>query len=297
MPAEKNRSMEHLVEELRQQKEHLRQGGGTDRLARQREQGKLTARERIDALVDTGSFEEFGLYAQHRQVHFGMADKEVPADGVVTGAASVDGRLVHLASQDFTVLGGSAGEVHSLKVAEVMERSLKTGSPFVFLNDSGGARVQEGIDSLSGYGRVFYANVELSGGVPQISVICGPCAGGAVYSPALTDFIIQTRQAQMFITGPQVIKQGTREQITGEALGGPEAHMTHSGVIHFIAENDQEALYLCRRLLSFLPANNLEDPPRVAFENNVDPNPELNAIIPDDPKQGYDVRHVICGVA
>src|SRR6516162_8367949 len=157
----------------------------------------------MHALLDAGSFEELGLFARHRQVHFGMADREVPADGVVTGAAAIDGRLVHLASQDFTVLGGSAGEIHSNKVADVMEMSLKSGSPFVFINDSGGARVQEGIDSLSGYGRVFYTNVMLSGVVPQVSLICGPCAGGAAYSPALTDFIIQTRQAQMFITGPQ----------------------------------------------------------------------------------------------
>src|SRR5215475_7657853 len=281
MTSDTRKSMEQLVDDLRRKKEHLKQGGGPDRLARHKEQGKLTARERIDALVDAGSFEEFGLFAQHRQVHFGMADREVPADGVVTGAASVDGRLVHLASQDFTVLGGSAGEVHSHKVADVMERSLKTGSPFVFLNDSGGARVQEGIGSLSGYGRVFHTNVMLSGAVPQVSLICGPCAGGAAYSPALTDFIIQTRSAQMFITGPQVIRQVTGEQISAEALGGPDAHMAHSGVIHFVAEDDQEALYLCRRLLSFLPSNNLEDPPRVTFENNVDPNPELNAIIPN----------------
>jgi methylmalonyl-CoA carboxyltransferase large subunit len=296
MSAEKHHTMEERIGELRKKREHLREGGGKERLARHKEQGKLTARERIDALVDAGSFEEIGLFAQHRQTQFGLAGKEIPADGVVTGAASVDGRLIHLASQDFTVLGGSAGEVHSHKVADVMELSLKTGSPFVFLNDSGGARVQEGIDSLSGYGRVFYTNVMLSGAVPQISVICGPCAGGAVYSPALTDFIIQTRQAQMFITGPQVIKQVTGEQISPEALGGPEAHMTQSGVIHFIAEDDREALYICRRLLSFLPSNNIEDPPRVAFENNVDPNPELDAVIPQDPKQGYDVRTVITGV-
>jgi methylmalonyl-CoA carboxyltransferase large subunit len=296
MTAEKRTTMEDRIADLRQTREHLRQGGGPERLAKQKEQGKLGARERIEALVDPGSFEEIGLFAHHRQVNFGLAGKEIPADGVVTGAASIDGRLVHLASQDFTVLGGSAGEVHCLKVAEVMGLALKTGSPFVFINDSGGARVQEGIDSLSGYGRVFYANVELSGVVPQISLVCGPCAGGAVYSPALTDFIIQTRQAQMFITGPQVIKQVTGEQISADALGGADAHMTHSGVIHFIAENDQEALYLCRRLLSFFPANNLEDPPRVAFENNVDPNPALTKVIPDDPKQGYDVREVICGV-
>jgi methylmalonyl-CoA carboxyltransferase large subunit len=294
--AEQRQLMNTLIENLRVTKAHLREGGGPERLAKQKAEGKLTARERIDALVDPGSFEEIGLFAQHRQVNFGLAGREIPADGVVTGAAAIDGRLVHLASQDFTVLGGSAGEVHCLKVAEAMELALETGSPFVFINDSGGARIQEGIDSLSGYGRVFYTNVKLSGVVPQVALICGPCAGGAVYSPALADFIVQTRQAQMFITGPQVIKQVTGEQITAEALGGPDAHMTHSGVIHFIAENDQEALYLCRRLLSFLPENNLEDPPRVAFENNVDPNPGLNTIIPDEAKQGYDVRDVIRGV-
>jgi methylmalonyl-CoA carboxyltransferase large subunit len=290
------KKMEDLIVALRKKKEQLRQGGGPDRLAKQKEQGKLTARERIDNLVDPGSFEEFGLFAQHRQTQFGMAGKEVPADGVVTGAAAIDGRLIHLASQDFTVLGGSAGEVHSRKVADVMAMALETGSPFVFLNDSGGARVQEGIDSLSGYGQVFFTNVLLSGVVPQVAVICGPCAGGAAYSPALTDFIIQTRKAQMFITGPQVIKQVTGEQITAESLGGPDAHMTHSGVIHFIAEDDQEALYLCRRLLSFLPANNLEDPPRVAFENDVDPNPALTNLVPTEPKQSYDMRDVIRGV-
>lgn len=293
MSVQAKKTMEQLVEELRQKRQHLEQGGGAARLAKQKEQGKLTARERIDALLDAGSFEEIGLYAQHRQTYFGMAGMEAPADGVVTGAGSIDGRLVHLASQDFSVLGGSAGEVHSHKVADAMEMALKNGTPFVFINDSGGARVQEGIDSLSGYGRVFYTNVMLSGAVPQISLICGPCAGGAAYSPALTDFIIQTRQAQMFITGPQVIKQVTGEQITAEALGGADAHMTHSGVIHFIAEDDNEALLICRRLLSFLPQNNLEDPPRAPFENNVDPNPELRKIVPVEPKQSYDMRNVI----
>ncbi len=295
--AEQRKTMQERIADLRKIRQRLEQGGGPERQAKQKEQGKLTARERIAALVDAGSFEEIGLFAQHRQVNFGLAGKEIPADGVVTGAAAIDDRLVHLASQDFTVLGGSAGEVHSHKVADVMEMALKSGSPFIFINDSGGARVQEGIDSLSGYGRVFHTNVMLSGAVPQVSIICGPCAGGAAYSPALTDFIIQTRQAQMFITGPQVIKQVTGEQITAEALGGPDAHMTRSGVIHFVAENDQEALYLCRRLLSFLPSNNVDDPPRVEFENNVDPNPELNSIIPSEPKQGYDVRQIICGVA
>ena len=260
----KKKTMDDLVKDLRARESKSGAGGGPDRLAKQRAEGKLTARDRVEALVDWGSFEEMGLFAQHRQTLFGMAGKEVPADGVITGAASVDGRLVHLASQDFTVLGGSAGELHCHKVADVMELALHTGSPFVFINDSGGARVQEGIDSLSGYGRVFFTNVELSGAVPQISLICGPCAGGAAYSPALTDFVIMTRKAQMFITGPQVIKQVTGEQITAEALGGADAHMVHSGVIHFIAEDDQDAIQICKRLLSFLPSNNLEEPPRAA---------------------------------
>jgi methylmalonyl-CoA carboxyltransferase large subunit len=186
--------------------------------------------------------------------------------------------------------------VHSIKVAEIMQQALKTGSPFVFLNDSGGARVQEGIDSLSGYGKVFYSNVMLSGAVPQISLICGPCAGGAAYSPALTDFVIQTRQAQMFITGPQVIKQVTGEEVSAEQLGGPDAHMTRSGVVHFIAEDDRHAVALCRKLLSFLPSNNLEDPPIAEPDPNVDPNPALGDIVPPESKRGYDVRQVIAGV-
>jgi len=292
----KKKTMEDLIQDLHAKRAELEQGGGPDRQAKQRKEGKQTARERVDALVDAGSFEEVGLFAQHRQTLFGMAGKEVPADGVVTGAASIDGRLVHLASQDFTVLGGSAGELHCHKVADVMELALHTGSPFIFINDSGGARVQEGIDSLSGYGRVFFANVELSGAVPQISLICGPCAGGAAYSPALTDFIIMTRKARMFITGPQVIKQVTGEQITAEALGGADAHMVHSGVIHFIAEDDADAIQICKRLLSFLSSNNLEEPPRLPHDNNVDPNPALNKIVPVEPKQGYDMRDVICGI-
>jgi methylmalonyl-CoA carboxyltransferase large subunit len=296
MNVETPRTMESLVEALRERREQLKQGGGAEKVEAQRHQGKLTARERVSALVDADSFEEFGLFAQHRQVNFGMVGRECPADGVVTGAATIDGRLVHLASQDFSVLGGSAGEVHSQKVAEAMRRSLKTGSPFVFINDSGGARVQEGVDSLSGYGDVFHQNVALSGAVPQISLICGPCAGGAAYSPALTDFIIQTRQAQMFITGPQVIRQVTGEQIDAESLGGADAHMRHSGVIHFMATTDEEAIGICRRLLSFLPSNNLEEPPIVAPDESVDPNPELTAAVPVDGKKGYDVRDVIRGV-
>lgn len=286
-------SMEKKITELKGRREKLYLGGGEDKLQKQREQGKLTARERLAGLLDPNTMQETGLFAQHRATLFGMAGKETAADGVVTGAGCVDGRLVHFASQDFTVLGGSAGELHSIKVAEIMQQSLATGTPFVFINDSGGARVQEGIDSLSGYGKVFHTNVMLSGAVPQISLICGPCAGGAAYSPALTDFIIQTRRAQMFITGPQVIKQVTGENVTADQLGGPDAHMVNSGVIHFIAEDDNEAILICKKLLSFLPSNNLEDPPEVPSDCNIEPNEELNSIVPDDPKKAYDVREVV----
>jgi methylmalonyl-CoA carboxyltransferase large subunit len=285
--------MQKKVEELKKRRAKVMLGGGAEKLEKQRKAGKLTARERIDALVDPNSFEENGLFAEHRSTMFGMEGKEWAADGVITGAASVAGRLVHLASQDFTVGGGSAGEVHSIKVAEIMMHSLKTGSPFIFVNDSGGARVQEGIDSLAGYGKVFHANVMLSGSVPQIALICGPCAGGAAYSPALTDFIIQTRQAQMFITGPQVIKTVTGEEVTADQLGGADAHMTKSGVIHFIANDDHHAMQLCHKLLSFLPSNNLEDPPHVEGDRNVDGTPELGELVPTDGKKSYDVRGVI----
>jgi methylmalonyl-CoA carboxyltransferase 12S subunit len=285
--------IQEKIESLRKRTERIQEGGGADKLEKHRQSGKLTARERIDALVDPDSFLEIGLFAQHRATLFGMEGKEMPAEGVVTGAASIGGRLIHLASQDFTVAGGSAGEVHSIKVAEIMTHSLKTGSPFVFITDSGGARVQEGIDALSGYGKVFYQNVMLSGAVPQISLICGPCAGGAAYSPALTDFIIQTRKALMFITGPQVIKQVTGENVTAEQLGGPDAHMSTSGVIHFIAEDDHHAIGICQKLLSFLPSNNLEDPPEVEGDATVNPDDSLNEIIPADPKQGYDIHEII----
>jgi methylmalonyl-CoA carboxyltransferase large subunit len=268
-------------------------GCGADKIEKQHKAGILSARERIEELVDADSFEEDGLFAQHRSTNFGMADKEMPADGVVTGAGSIAGRLVHLASQDFTVAGGAAGEVHSTKVADAMVHSLKTGSPFIFINDSGGARVQEGIDALSGYGKVFYTNVMLSGAVPQVSLICGPCAGGAAYSPALTDFIIQTRQAQMFITGPQVIKGVTGENVTSEELGGADSHMTRSGVIHFIANDDRHAMQLCQKLLSFLPSNNLEDPPQVEGDRNVDADEEIGEIVPTDNKKSYDIRNII----
>lgn len=288
--------MEEKVATLRRTRERLLEGGGKKRLEKQHAGGKLSARERIERLVDPGSFQEIGLFAAHRATLFGMAGKELPADGVVTGVATLDGRMIHLASQDFTVAGGSAGEVHSDKVAEMMRYSLKTGSPFIFINDSGGARVQEGIDSLAGYGRVFYTNVMLSGVVPQISLICGPCAGGAAYSPALTDFIIQTKAAQMFITGPSVIKQVTGEAVTPEELGGPAAQMTYSGVVHFTAEDDEDAIFICKRLLSFLPSNNLEDPPRLPFEEVPQDDPSLAEVVPEDPKTAYDMHEVITRV-
>jgi methylmalonyl-CoA carboxyltransferase large subunit len=284
------------IRELSEKRGAVKLGGGSERLEKQERDGKLTARGRVEQLVDPNSFQEIGIFAQHRCAVLGMERKQLAADGVVTGCATVDGRLVHLASQDFTVAGGAAGEVHCDKISEMMKFSLKTGSPFIFINDSGGARVQEGIDSLSGYGRVFYNNVMLSGTVPQISLICGPCAGGAAYSPALTDFIIQTKAAQMFITGPSVIKQVTGEVVTAEELGGPAAQMSRSGVVHFVAENDSEALLTCRRLLSFLPSNNLEDPPRMPFDGMLESNPALNTVVPDSSKVAYDMRGVIQAV-
>jgi methylmalonyl-CoA carboxyltransferase large subunit len=290
--AESLKTMAEKVTGLGAKRAELKLGGGAERIEKQHASGKLTARERVTSLVDPGSFQEIGLFALHRSTYFGMAGKEMPADGVVTGCAKIDGRQVHLASQDFTVGGGSAGETHNDKVVDMMRLALKTGSPFIVINDSGGARVQEGIDSLAGYGRVFYHNVLLSGVVPQISIICGPCAGGAVYSPALTDFVIQTNKARMFITGPKVIKQVTGEVVSDEELGGPHAQMS-SGVVHLIAQNDEEAAQLCRRLLSFMPSNNLEDAPRLAYNLPIDSDPEMGVIVPVDNKAVYDVRDVI----
>jgi methylmalonyl-CoA carboxyltransferase large subunit len=292
----KIKSMQERISELRARRAELEMGGGRERIEKQHASGRMTARERIATLADKGSFEEIGVFALHRATYFGMAGKNLPADGVVTGAATVDGRVIHLASQDFTVLGGAAGEVHCSKIVEMMIMSLKTGTPFVFINDSGGARVQEGIDSLDGYARVFYRNVQLSGTVPQIAVICGPCAGGAAYSPALTDFVIQTRQARLFITGPQVIKQVTGEDVSAEELGGPQSQMNRSGVVHLIAEDDKQALQLCRKLLSFMPSNNLEDPPRMPFNSRIKSDSDMNGIVPVDPKMAYDVRAIITRV-
>ncbi len=297
-PVERTRmTMAEKIAELERRKAELLLGGGQKRIDKQHQAGKLTARERVDVLLDDGSFQEMYAFAQHRCTQFGMTDKDLPADGVVTGAGAVRGQLIHLASQDFTVAGGAAGEIHCAKIVEMMKASLKSGSPFVFINDSGGARVQEGIDSLAGYGDVFFHNTLLSGVVPQISLICGPCAGGAAYSPALTDFIIQTRQSQMFITGPSVIKQVTGEDVTAQQLGGPEAQMNYSGVVHFVAEDDQHALDICKKLLSFLPSNNMEEPPHTEpADVNVELDETLTDLVPPDPKQAYDMYEVIARI-
>jgi methylmalonyl-CoA carboxyltransferase large subunit len=279
--------------ELLARRAEVKLGGGAERLDKQHAQGKMTARERIDALMDKGTFLETGMFALHQSSYFGLAEADLPADGVVTGEGAVFGRPVHVASQDFTVAGGSAGEVHSDKVAAMMKSSLMTGTPFVFINDSGGARVQEGIGSLAGYGRVFYNNVLLSGVVPQISIIAGPCAGGAAYSPALTDFVIQTRQATMFITGPNVIQQVTGEQVSSDELGGADTHMTRSGVNHFVVDDDQQAIVVAQKLLSFLPQNNTEDPPVVNPNYVIEPDESMADVVPVDGKKGYDIREVI----
>ena len=292
----KEHTMAERLQQLAERRAAVEAGGGEAKLEKHRAKGKLTARERIAALVDEGSFQETGAFRRNRTTTFGMDKADMPADGVVTGSASVFGRPVHLASQDFTVMGGSAGETHSIKVTETLEASLRTGTPFVFINDSGGARVQEGIDSLSGYGKVFYANVLLSGAVPQISIIAGPCAGGAAYSPALTDFIIQTRKAHMFITGPGVIKQVTGEDVSQDELGGADAHMARSGVVHFVADNDEQAILIAQKLLSFQPQNNTEDAPIVDPDYTVEPNEKLRDILPADGRKGYDVRDVIAEI-
>jgi methylmalonyl-CoA carboxyltransferase large subunit len=287
------------IDELRKRRAVQFKGGGDERIEKQHELGKLTARERLALLFEPDTFRESLLFVKHRCTHFGMADKEFPGEGVITGHGLVDGRPVYAVSQDFTVAGGSVGEATARKIWEAMDAALKTGDPFVMINDSGGARIQEGIDSLSGYGKIFYRNVLLSGVVPQISIIAGPCAGGAAYSPALTDFIIQVRhEGQLYITGPLVIKQVTGEDITAEQLGGVDSHAYYSGVVHFIAENDEDAINVTRRLLTFLPSNNTEDPPFVAelHDEELLPDESLNSIIPDDPKEPYDMMEVITRV-
>ncbi len=286
------------IRELREMEERLRAMGGEAAVAKQHQSGKLTARERLDLFFDPGTFRELDLFVRHRCVHFGMDKMEIPADGVITGFGSVQGRPVFAFAQDFTSRAGTLGEMHSKKICKVMDLALKAGVPVVGFNDSGGARIQEGVDSLSAYGQIFYRNAIASGVIPQISAIMGPCAGGAVYSPAMTDFIFMVKgTSYMFITGPDVIKSVTGEEISFEDLGGALAHNMKSGVAHFACESDADAIEQIKRLLSFLPNNNLEDPPRAACADPVGrEEPALDAIIPDNPRASYDMKEVIRAV-
>ena len=285
---------EEKIKDLRKRKEKIALGGGEKRIEAQHKKGKLTARERIANLFDQDTFQEMYMFTKHRSTSFGMDKKEAPGEGVVVGAGAVNGQQVFVASQDFTVLGGSVGEMHADKIVQMLDAALKCGAPVVVINDSGGARIQEGVSALSGYAKIFYRNVLLSGVVPQISIISGPCAGGAAYSPALTDFIIMVRGAELFITGPQVIQQVTGEKISAEELGGADVQMAHSGVVHFLAKDEEEAAHICKRLLGFLPSNNMEDPPDYGSGEMIfSENPVLNNIIPDNPQHPYNIKDVI----
>jgi len=288
-------SVENKIQEMQDRKLAVLQGGGEDKIKKQHESGKLTARERIQKLVDPGSFVELDVFVEHRSVEFGMDKVHAPGEGVVTGYATIDGRPVYLFSQDFTVIGGSLGEMHAKKIAKVMDMAIKMGCPLIGINDSGGARIQEGIDALSGYGDIFFRNTLASGVIPQISVILGPCAGGAVYSPALTDFIFMVDNiSKMFITGPQVVQAVTGEEVSPEELGGAMTHNQKSGVAHFYSNSEEECLASIRKLLSFLPQNNLEDAPLYSCDDDLNRlSPELNSIIPDNPNKGYDIKEVI----
>jgi methylmalonyl-CoA decarboxylase subunit alpha len=283
------------LQDLLDRKQKIELGGGEARIQKQHDKGKLTARERLKLLFDQDTFVEIDAFIKHRCTYFGMEKKEAPAEGVVTGYGQVDGRLVYAFAQDFTVIGGSLGEMHAQKIWKVLDNALKVGAPVVGINDSGGARIQEGVNSLCGYGGIFYRNTLASGVIPQISVIMGPCAGGAVYSPALNDFIIMVdKTSKMFITGPKVIETVTGEKVSGEALGGAMAHNQISGVATFISDNDQAAIAETRRLLGFLPSNNTETAP--GCETGDDPNrviPELNTFIPDNPNKPYDMHELI----
>lgn len=283
------------INELRERKEKIEMGGGPERIAKQHESGKMTARERIKMLFDENSFVEIDAFVETRSIEFGMQAKKIPGDGVVTGYGTIDGRLVYVSSQDFTVIGGSLGEMHARKITKVMDMAMKMGAPFISMNDSGGARIEEGLDALSGYGDIFYRNTIASGVIPQISVIMGPCAGGAVYSPAITDFIFMVKNtSQMFITGPQVIKAVTGEDVTFEKLGGADIHSSMSGVAHFKNTNEEECISEIKRLLSFLPDNNLSGVP--VYENQDDLNrmiPDFDGIIPDEANKPYDMINII----
>ena len=270
-------------------------GGGAKRIESQHTKGKLTARERIDLLLDEGSFEEFDMFVTHRCTNFGMEKTKFLSDGVVTGRGTIDGRTVFIFSQDFTVFGGSLSETYALKICKVMDMAMKVGAPCIGINDSGGARIQEGVTALAGYAEIFQRNIMASGVIPQISAIFGPCAGGAVYSPALTDFIVMKKDTSyMFVTGPKVVKTVTGEVVTDEQLGGAVVHGTKSGVTHFVSDTEEEGLMLIRKLLSYLPQNNLEDPPIAYCEDPIDRlDDRLNDIIPENPNKPYDIKDVI----
>ncbi len=284
-----------LLEELHQRRRALLAAGGEDKLRKRREQNMLVARERLDTLFQPGTFQETGMHVRTTARDFGLDRKDIPADGVITGTGFVGGQLVAAFAQDFTVLGGTLGKVHAQKVVDLMQFAIKNGVPVVAFKDSGGARIQEGVDALSGYGEVFYYNVLMSGVLPQIAVVCGPCAGGAAYSPALMDFVIMTRQnAYMSITGPEVIKAVTGRQTTMEEIGSAEMHATVSGNVHFIAEDDRDAIRIAARLLSYLPPNNTQDPPhRLPADLDLRPDPVMNELVPDESSAPMDVRKVI----
>ncbi|MCX7025757.1 MAG: methylmalonyl-CoA carboxyltransferase [Spirochaetes bacterium] len=287
--------MEKKIKELEARRERITAGGGEKRIAAQHQKGKMTARERILTLLDPGSFIELDAFVEHRCDDLGMDRIQAPGEGVVIGYGMVNGRLVYVFAQDFTVIGGSLGEMHAAKICKAMDMAVKVGAPIIGINDSGGARIQEGVDALSGYGDIFYRNTQASGVIPQISVIMGPCAGGAVYSPALTDFVFMTeKSANMFITGPQVIKAVTGEDVSAETLGGATVHMEQSGVAHCSFPNENATIEGIKKLLSFLPQNNIEDSPVIA--NGDDPArmlADLADVIPDSPNKPYDIREVI----
>ncbi len=286
------------IKDLKEREKKILQMGGKEAVAKQKEKGKLTARERLNLLFDQGTFREIDMFVQHRCVNFGMEKVEIPSDGVVTGHGLVDGRPVFAFAQDFTARAGSLGEMHSKKICKIMDLALRAGVPFIGFNDSGGARIQEGVDALSGYGQIFYRNSLASGVIPQISAIMGPTAGGAVYSPAMTDWVFMVKNSSyMFITGPDVIKAVTGEEITFEELGGAMTHNQKSGVAQFACESDEDAINQIKKLLSYLPSNNMEDPPVVVTGD--DPkriDPALDKIIPDNPNKSYDMKNVIRSV-
>lgn len=284
-----------LMETLQSRREAASLGGGQDKLDKRKEKGLLSARERMAALFDANTFQEFGMHAQHSCKSFGMDKKKLPSDGVVTGIGYVNGRPVAAFAHDFTVGGGALGRIHAKKVCDLMDYAMKAGMPVIGINDSGGARIQEGVDSLSGYGQIFFRNVQSSGLIPQIAIIAGPCAGGAAYSPALTDFLIMTREnANMFICGPQVIKAATGENAQLEQFATADAHASVSGNIHLIAEDDAHAIELAKALMSYLPSNNVEDPPHNPTNSlSLDPIEKFNELIPADPKQPFDAHEMI----